>query len=220
MENCVYRIRNTINNKVYIGSTIDSERRKNEHLSQLDNGVHINTYLQRAYKKHGKDAFVFDVIEHSLEKDELVKKEQHYIDLFNSSNSNFGYNISQYADRPDGRKYVKVYAVNQRNAISKSDLSVNSLALLFCMQPYLEQYTNRVCLPNGKSFSNKDLENLLGISNNPLLYALNELESKNIMKRVGKGRARQIFINPNLMTSGTETQKETYEMFDKEGDIY
>lgn len=220
MENCVYRIRNTINNKVYIGSTIDFGRRKNEHLSQLDNGVHINTYLQRAYKKHGKDAFVFDVIEHSLEKGELVKKEQHYIDLFNSSNSNFGYNISQYADRPDGRKYIKVYAVNQRNALIKSKLSVNSLALLSCMQPYLEQYTNRVSHPNGKSFSNKDISEIIDISHRTIVYALKELDDKSFIKRLGSSNQRQIFINPNLMTSGTEIQKETYEMFEKDGDIY
>lgn len=40
MENCVYRIINKINNKVYIGSTIDSERRKIEHFNQLNRGSH------------------------------------------------------------------------------------------------------------------------------------------------------------------------------------
>ena len=47
VENCIYRIINKTNNKVYIGSTIDSERRELEHLSQLSKGVHINKYLER-----------------------------------------------------------------------------------------------------------------------------------------------------------------------------
>ncbi len=111
MKNCVYRIINKINNKVYIGSTIDAERRRIEHFSQLENNKHINPHLQNAYNKYGKDAFMFDVIESNLDDGELLKREQHYIDLFNSSNSNFGYNISSYANQPDTRKYTKNYTL-------------------------------------------------------------------------------------------------------------
>lgn len=108
MNNCVYRIINTNNNKVYIGSTIDSERRRLEHASQLDRGVHTNTYLQNSYNKHGKGCFVFDIIESNLDENDLLKREQHYMNLFNSSDRNFGYNISNYANRPSGKKYMKV----------------------------------------------------------------------------------------------------------------
>lgn len=214
MKNCVYRIINTLNNKVYIGSTIDSERRESEHFSQLENGVHINIHLQRAYDKYGKNAFIFDVIESDLCDSELIKKEQHYINLFNSSNENFGYNISQYADRPDGRKYTKVYSVNLRNALLKYKLNVNSLGFLFSIQAYLEQYTNRICFPNGKDFTNEDFSNLIGVSRNVIFKVLRELDGKGFIKRIGKSQKRQIFVNPHLITSGTEIKQETFNMFD------
>lgn len=213
MKNCVYRIININNNKVYIGSTIDSERRSLEHFSHLEKGVHINTYLQRAYNKHGKSMFVFDVIESDLEDSELLKREQHYMDLFNSSNSNFGYNISPYANQPDGRKYIKVFAVNQRNILKENKLSVNAMALLFTMQPYIEQYTNRISKPNGANFTNKELSALVGLSDKTLLPVLNELESNNLIKRIGKSISRQIYFNPNLATRGGEVQQEIFGIF-------
>lgn len=220
IKNCIYRILNKINNKVYIGSTIDSERREIEHFSQLESGVHINIHLQRAYSKYGKDAFMFDVIESDLQDGELIKKEQHYINLFNSSNESFGYNISKYANRPDGRKYIKIYTVNLRNVIKECKLNVNSLALLFCVQSLLEPYTNRVSLPNGKNLTNKDLCNMIQISENPILLAIRELENENFIKRVGNGRSRKIYVNPNLMTAGTEIQQEIFDMFKRDGDNY
>lgn len=213
MKNCVYRIVNINNNKVYIGSTIDSERRSLEHFSHLERGVHINTYLQRAYNKHGKNMFIFDIIEGELEDSELLKREQHYMDLFNSSNSNFGYNISSYANQPDGRKHIKVFAVTQRDMLKDKKLSVNAMALLLTMQCYIEQYTNRVAKPNGTSFTNIDLGKLVGLSSKTLKVTLNELEEKQFILRVGKSRAREFYFNPNLATRGSEVQIETFNMF-------
>lgn len=213
LENCVYRIINKINNKVYIGSTIDSERRKLEHLSQLNRGVHINTYLQRSYDKHGKDAFIFDVIEEGLENGELLKKEQHYIDLFNSSNSNFGYNISPYANQPDGRKYIKVFVVAQRDMMKDNRLSVNAMAFLFNMQCYIEQYTNKITKPNGASFTNSELQKITTLGIRVLSNVFNELESNNIIKRIGNGKSREIYLNPNLATRGSEIQQDVFDMF-------
>lgn len=213
VKNCIYRIINKTNNKVYIGSTIDSERRKIEHLSQLEKGVHINQYFQRSFNKHGKDAFIFDVIEHDLDEGELIKKEQFYINLFNSSNSEFGYNISPYADRPDGRKTTKVFTVALREELKKSNLKIGSMSLLCFLQCFIEPYTNKLTKPNGKNFANIELAKGIGVSIKSLESYVKELADKNFIKRVGHGQSREIYFNPNIATAGGEVQQEIYDMF-------
>lgn len=213
MKNCVYRIINVKNNKVYIGSTINAERRKLEHFSQLEHSVHINDYLQRSYNKYGKDAFIFNVIESNLKEDELLKKEQHYINLFNSSNSNFGYNISEYASRPDGRKYTKLYTVKIRDILERNKLSMGALSLFLCLQLYLERYTNKVVTSNNKTISNKEMKKIMKCSELVIIKSLTELESHNIIKRVGRSQAREIYLNPYLVTLGCEVQQYVYDMF-------
>lgn len=225
MTNCVYRIINTKNNKVYIGSTINSERRKLEHFSQLDRGIHTNTYLQNSYNKHGKGVFVFDIIESELKDSELLTKEQHYMNLFNASNENFGYNISTYANRPDGRSYVKVFVVAQREMIQNARLRSTTTTLLYVIQGYISQYTNRISKTDKSGFTNKELEKSTGLSVRVLNLALKELEEKHFIRRVGNRQAREIYFNPYLATRGSEVQQSTYDMFkqnniNKGGDTY
>lgn len=213
MKNCVYRIINKTNNKVYIGSTIDAERRKIEHFSQLENNKHINPHLQNAYNKYGKESFLFDIIEHGLDDGELLIREQHYIDLFNASNNNFGYNISSYANQPDTRKYTKLYTVKFRSLINNTTLSMNAIGMFGCFQAYLEMYTNRIAKPSGENLTNKDIIKITKLSENTVYKILNELEEGNIIKRVGNRQSRQIYLNPYIVTAGTEIQQETYDMF-------
>lgn len=213
MKNCVYRIVNKVNNKVYIGSTIDSERRKLEHFNQLERGVHINTHLQNAYNKYGRKTFMFDIIEDNLDDGELMKREQHYIDLFNSSNRNFGYNISQYANQPDGRKYTKIYTVMIRDKLKENPISSSALALFVYMQFYLEKYSNRVALSNGNNISDKDMTEFMKCTRQCVSKLLNELETNNFIKRIGKSKKRRIYLNPYIVDAGCEIQEEVYNLF-------
>lgn len=93
MKGGVYKISNIINNKIYIGSAVDFERRKKQHFRQLFNNEHFNYHLQRAFNKYGVDNFIFEIIE-ECEEDQCVIKEQFYIDKLNATNPEFGYNIS------------------------------------------------------------------------------------------------------------------------------
>jgi hypothetical protein len=60
----------------------------------LNLNKHDNNHLQNAYNKFGNDNFYFDVIENCQE-EELVIKENFYIDEFKSNNFNFGYNLAK-----------------------------------------------------------------------------------------------------------------------------
>ena len=88
----VYRITNKANGKVYIGSSVDIKGRWNSHISDLSRGVHRNQYLQNAWNKYGKDNFVFEIIE-KCSKDEINLREQYWIDTYNASIRDKGYNI-------------------------------------------------------------------------------------------------------------------------------
>lgn len=55
----IYQIYNPINNKRYIGSSINVERRLKEHLRNLEKNRHCNDHLQSAYNKY-KDVLQFN----------------------------------------------------------------------------------------------------------------------------------------------------------------
>lgn len=91
----IYQIYNPINNKRYIGSSINVERRLKEHLRNLKNNKHSNVYLQNAYNKYG-DKLQFQFLE-ECEPHECLIFEQYYLDYYKSYNREFGYNIDSEA---------------------------------------------------------------------------------------------------------------------------
>lgn len=63
MESGIYQIRNIINKEIYIGSSINLEKRKSVHFSLLRSGKHHSIKLQRAFNKYGKENFKFEILE-------------------------------------------------------------------------------------------------------------------------------------------------------------
>jgi len=96
----IYYIQNTSNGKLYIGSSIRIEKRLTTHRESLQSGTHPNRYLQRAYNKHGKDAFVYHAFE---ETNKLLEREQFWVDQFKTCDSVFGYNLRS----PDRQSFSK-----------------------------------------------------------------------------------------------------------------
>lgn len=93
----VYIIRNQINNKIYIGSSIVSFlKRLQHHNAMLNNKKHKNNYLQNSYNKYGEENFIFEILE-ICEKDDCLNKEQYWIDYYKSYNKTIGYNINPLA---------------------------------------------------------------------------------------------------------------------------
>jgi group I intron endonuclease len=59
MATCgIYRIINKINDKFYIGSSDNIERRFSRHLLDLKKNKHDNQHLQNAWNKYGKEASI------------------------------------------------------------------------------------------------------------------------------------------------------------------
>lgn len=93
----IYKIINIINNKEYIGSSCNLQKRKNNHFLLLRKNKHHSKKLQNAYNKYGVDNFVFEILE-ICDKEQCIEREQYYIDLYEVYKK--GYNMANIAGRP------------------------------------------------------------------------------------------------------------------------
>ena len=51
----IYRIKNKISGKSYIGQSVDVDKRFNRHINELANNTHHNINMQEEYDKYGPD---------------------------------------------------------------------------------------------------------------------------------------------------------------------
>ncbi len=59
----VFQIRNTVNGKVLLGSSLNLHGPLNSHKFMLEMGNHRNEALQKEWKAFGPDRFVFEILE-------------------------------------------------------------------------------------------------------------------------------------------------------------
>ena len=142
----VYRIFNSKTGKFYVGSSVNVRNRFKDHKSQLRAGTHCNQYLQHAWNKYGEPAFVFEILEvcNGMTADELLGREQEYIDSTDCLDQSIGYNLSSQANRPcvprtaemnakvsaalKGKKKTAQHVANMRAALTGRRLSAEHAA--------------------------------------------------------------------------------------------
>jgi group I intron endonuclease len=116
--NCgVYKYQNKIDVKLYIGSSIDIQKRWKSHRDELIKNNHENCYLQRAITKYGIENFEFRVLEIVEDKTKLIEREQYYLDLYKSYLPKNGYNI------------CKVAGLGSQLGLTRSDSSKQLMSL-------------------------------------------------------------------------------------------
>ncbi len=104
----IYVIENEVNNKKYVGKTIDYTRRVYLHTHYLRSHNHVNSYLQASWDKYGSENFKFymlhDITDWSKDKsrleieERLNELEKQSIKQLMASDSRFGYNLSEGGD--------------------------------------------------------------------------------------------------------------------------
>lgn len=75
----IYKITNLVNGKIYIGQSIDIQRRFWEHRCISHES---NAHLKNALRKYGKENFKYEVLEECSE-EQLDEKERYYISTLN-----------------------------------------------------------------------------------------------------------------------------------------
>lgn len=90
----IYKIKNMLNGKVYVGKTVCLNRRYTAYKAaykRRDNRA-INEYLMRSIEKNGPENFNFELIE-VCPIDELSEKELYWMVELKSTDRDFGYNL-------------------------------------------------------------------------------------------------------------------------------
>lgn len=105
----VYQIINKKTGKMYIGSSIEVQKRLDRHKRELRKGIHHCIYLQRSWDKYGEKVFEFRVIQECLSIEDIRKAEQQYLKalkekLYNTSNIASGGDLISY--HPNKEKIV------------------------------------------------------------------------------------------------------------------
>lgn len=85
----IYKIKNLINNKIYIGQSHNIEERIKRHKKRKDYEEYKDIHLYRAMRKYGIENFSFEIIE-ECSIDRLDEREIYWIKYYNSFNE--GYN--------------------------------------------------------------------------------------------------------------------------------
>ena len=102
----IYKIKNIVNNKCYVGQVVSHRKNKNkyrpfgynrrlqDHISEAINNTKKNQcqYLNNAIRKNGKEKFDVELIE-ICDTDKMDEREQFYIKKFNTIYPN-GYNLT------------------------------------------------------------------------------------------------------------------------------
>ena len=107
----IYKITNLVNNKIYIGQTINSiDKRFKQHLSQV-NYANICSALYSAFTKYGKENFIIEsIVSGEYSREELNELEIFYIKKFDSLSPN-GYNLQS-----GGNSFMVVESVKKQTS--------------------------------------------------------------------------------------------------------
>jgi len=114
----IYIIGNTVNNKVYIGQTMNGYkvRFKQHTQSALNPGSSQCPKLHNAMRKHGVDNFYIQVLESNVSLEEVDSKETYYIKKYKGFTE--GYNTLEFGESRKGYKPSK----ETRQKMSKASI--------------------------------------------------------------------------------------------------
>lgn len=100
LKKAIYKITNLVNGKMYIGQSVDPERRFNSHKSRARNSSFSSSQvLYHAINKYGEDNFNMEIIEWA---ENYNQREKQLIKRYNTL-SPYGYNIAKGGEEPPHR---------------------------------------------------------------------------------------------------------------------
>lgn len=161
----IYMLRNKINNKIYIGKSLNIKKRWSNH-KKSENLKHSTvSYVGRAIYKYGWDNFEKIIIEYVVDESILLDREEYWISYYDATDNNIGYNKLKrgtdlkgfrHSDESKLKMSIKVseyYRTHKHNrlGITQSDSHRFKISVA-----YKEKYMNGYISPHlGKNLSNE-----------------------------------------------------------------
>lgn len=125
----IYRITNVINNKCYIGSSVNIYKRWLKHIVELNTARHNNQLLFRSWNKYGSNFFDFEILGF-YPIDQLIEKEQYFIEWYDSYLK--GYNLTKSVKAINLGKFGKEHPMfGKKLSIESLKKKSNSLKLVW-----------------------------------------------------------------------------------------
>lgn len=186
----IYKIENKINNKIYIGQSINIERRWREHKSRSLNKENkdSNMKIYEAIKTYGLNNFELSIIE-KCKKEELRDREIYWINYYNSMDFNFGYNtdngyIPTHFAKLNDTEYNNLCEDLKNNFLSLEDISKKyniSLSYIYEINrgDNFRKNKNEKYPPREENIKNRLSEDIILNIKNDLLNGLSLTELQN-----------------------------------------
>lgn len=193
MESGIYKITCNENNRIYIGSAKNINKRWKRHINDLRNNKHVNIHLQRAFDKYGERCFTFEVIEKCSE-EKLFEKEQLYLDTikpdFNiGKNACGGDNLSNNPNKEDIVNRIK-QTINENLSAMTEEERKEKWGKIGTLNP---NYGNKWTDDMKQKASEREKNNI----NNPLKDRAN----KTNIELYGEEKAREISNKLSIFAS-------------------
>lgn len=118
----IYKIVCNINNKSYVGQSVNIKERWTGHKRALNKNTHKNKYLQRAWNKYGDGCFTFEIIE-NCKQEYLSEREIFWIKELDSFKS--GYNATKGGEVVNKRTIVCLSTGEVFNSVSEIEEKYN-----------------------------------------------------------------------------------------------
>lgn len=185
MKGCIYKITNKINNKSYIGQTIQPVKdRWNQHCWKATHSYSENMAIKRAILKYGKENFNFIVIEECAQ-ELLDVREQYWISYYDTFNK--GYNLTQGGKL--GQRHTKLE--------DQSDIIIELYKLGFSLRALATEF----------KCDKKTIRLILTKHDIPLYktrsYKLSENDRKNLISDYDRGMSRKdLMVKYNIKSKG------------------
>lgn len=121
----IYKITCLKNNKIYIGQTKNTSRRRFEHHVKGALTNDLDTHLARAIRKYGPENFILEDIDFAENQEDLTEKEYYWINFYESFKPDIGYNETNNKNKCGGNTY-KFKSIEEMQKIKRKISKANS----------------------------------------------------------------------------------------------
>lgn len=129
-----------------------------------------------------------------------------------SINSFLNREINMVKNFNQGQHFAKLFLKNWGYIMNRK-LSDAALAFLMLTAPLTQPESNMILGTDSKPITNKELSILLDKKSSAITKVLSELQDKKAIIIEGKTHGRKIYVNPYIISYGTNKDRKLIEMF-------